>query len=166
MSATRTTPVSSKTASGKPGGSANEEGEGEVAKKASPLKNKKVLIGIVALLAIAGGVYQTMFAPKPKPAPPSGGDIVALDPTTLNLADGHYLKIALGVQLVKGKATLADFQNSQAQALVISEFSDRSVDSLSSNAARAKLSDDLLAKLKKAYPDKVFGVYITQFVTQ
>jgi flagellar FliL protein len=91
---------------------------------------------------------------------------VSMDPTTLNLADGHYLKIAISVQLVKGKATTTSFFTSHAAELVIDEFSDRTVDSLASNAARKKLSDDLLAKVKQAYPGEVYDVFMTQFVTQ
>ena len=42
----------------------------------------------------------------------------------------------------------------------------RTVASLSSNAKRQALMDDLETKLKKAYPGEVFKVYKTTFVTQ
>jgi flagellar FliL protein len=130
----------------------------------SVLKSKKALIVAAAVLAIGGGAYQ--FAMPSKAGPPAGGDVVSLDATTLNLAGGHYLKIAVAVQLVKGKAAATDFPTSHAAELTIDEFSNRTVDSLSSNAARKKLTSELLAKVQKAYPGEVYDVFLTQFVTQ
>ncbi len=134
---------------------------------AAPKKSKKKLIIIlVMVLLVAGGAYKFVLAPKPKPGPPVGGDIVALDANTLNLTDGHYLKIAVDLQLVKGKAAAATFLPSNAKELVIDQFSDRTVASLSTNAERLALTDQLTAAMKKAYPNEIFQVYITQFVTQ
>jgi flagellar FliL protein len=133
-------------------------------KKRSVLKSKKFLIAVVLVLVAAGGAYKFLV---PHPAgPPQGGDVVALDATTLNLTGGHYLKIAISVQLVKGKAAATDFSTSQAAQLTIEEFSNRTVASLSSNAARQRLVADLLTKLKKTYPGEVYDVFVTQFVTQ
>jgi flagellar FliL protein len=91
---------------------------------------------------------------------------VALDANTLNLSDGHYLKIAVDLQLVKGKAAAATFLPSDAKELVINQFSDRTVASLSTNAERIALTDQLEDAMKKAYPNEIFNVYLTQFVTQ
>ena len=150
------------------GGTVTNTDEGTPAKAGGGLKarvtSKKFLIVVALLLAVAGGAYK-FLAPHPV-GPPAGGDVVALDATTLNLAGGHYLKIAISVQLVKGKATATDFSTSKAAEATIDEFSDRTVASLSSNRARQKLTDELLTKLKAAYPEEVFDVFLTQFVTQ
>ncbi|GAB2476580.1 flagellar basal body-associated FliL family protein [Jatrophihabitans fulvus] len=140
-------------------------GKSEPAKK-SFLKSKKGIIAIVALLAVGGGGAYTFLAPPAKPEPISGGEVVPLDPTTVNLTGGHYLKVAIAVQLVKGKGTAEEFKTSEAAELVIDQFSDRSVRSVASNEARKKLMVDLEKKIKKAYKDEVFDVYLTQFVTQ
>jgi flagellar basal body-associated protein FliL len=92
--------------------------------------------------------------------------VVQLDPTTVNLTDGHYLQIAVAVQLVQGKATAAGFQGSHAAQLVIDEFSNRSVSALSSNAARKKLATDLEKQIEHAYPDEIFAIFLTKFVMQ
>jgi flagellar protein FliL len=130
----------------------------------SVLKSKKALVIAAAVLAVGGGAYQ--FAMPSKASPPAGGEVVTLDATTLNLAGGHYLKIAVAVQLVKGKATATGFATSHAAELTIDEFSNRTVGSLSSNAARKKLTAELLVKVQKAYPGEVYDVFLTQFVTQ
>lgn len=127
---------------------------------------KKLIIIVVLVLLVGGGAYKFVLAPKPKPGPPVGGDIVSLTANTLNLTDGHYLKIALDIQLAKGKASATTFQVSQAEQLVINEFSDRTVASLSTDAERLALTDQLEAAMKKAYPNEIFSIYLTQFVTQ
>jgi flagellar FliL protein len=127
---------------------------------------KKLIIIVVVVLVVVLGAYKFVLAPKPKAGPPVGGDIVSLEANTLNLSDGHYLKIAVDVQLVKGKAAAATFQMSHAEELVINQFSDRTVASLSTNAERLALTDQLEASMKKAYPNEIFSIYLTQFVTQ
>lgn len=134
--------------------------------KKSLLKSKKGLIIIVVLLAAIGYAAYTFLAPPGKPAPPAGGDIVPMEATTLNLQGGHYLKLAVAIQLVEGKATTEDFKTSEAAELVIDEFSDRTVEAVSSNEARKKLTAELEAKIKAAYEGEVFDVFLTQFVTQ
>lgn len=133
-------------------------------KKKNFLKSKKGIAVIVAVLLVGGGAYKFLM-PK-KVGPPVGGDVVALDPNTLNLTAGHYLKIAVAVQLVQGKASATDFQTAKAAAAVLDEFSNRSVASLSSNAERNRLMTDLERRLKQAYPGQVFALFPTEFVTQ
>ena len=96
----------------------------------------------------------------------SHSPVVAMEPATLNLAGGHYLKVAVAIQLIKGKAAATEFQSSHAAELVIDEFSNRTVTSLATNQQRKKLTNDLEKKIKAAYPDEVFHIYLTQFVTQ
>jgi flagellar protein FliL len=132
--------------------------------KKSPLKSKKFIMIVVLVLAVGGGAYK--FLMPQKAVPPAPGDVISMDATTLNLAGGHYLKIALSIELVKGKASATSFFTSQASELMIDEFSNRTVASLSSNAARQKALTDLLGKVKVAYPGEVYDVFITQFVTQ
>jgi flagellar FliL protein len=140
--------------------------EARSAAKATPKKKsrKKLVIAVIAVLAIGGGAYK--FAMPKKVGPPTGGDIVTLDPNTVNLASGHYLKITIAIQLVKGKASVGDFKPSEAAELVIDEFSDRSAASLLNNTTRKQLTAELESKIKAAYPGEVYDVFTPQFVTQ
>lgn len=145
--------------------SAPGDGKGDKASGKKKKPSKKIVIILVLILAVGGFLgYKKLMPAKPQPAQP--GDVVALDATTLNLAGGHYLKVAISVQLVAGKASATSFSTSQAAESVIKEFSDRSVPSLSSNAARDRLTTDLKSRIKKAYPGEVYDVFLTQFVTQ
>jgi flagellar FliL protein len=150
--------------SGSKAGAAAAGDEKAKAKK-SLFKSKKFIVILALVLAVGGGGYMFFLKPS-KAAPPTGGDVVAMDATTLNLTGGHYLKIAVAIQLVKGKATGTDFSTSHAAELVIDEFSNRTVASLSTNEARKKATADLLAAVKKAYPGEVYDLFVTQFVTQ
>lgn len=142
-----------------------EEKPADEAKKKSFLKSKKGIIAIVAVLGIGGGAYQFM-APAAEAGPAKGGDIVPMEATTVNLQGGHYLKLAVSVQLVEGKGTVDTFKTSQAAELVIDEFSNRTVAAVSSNEARKTLMDELEKKMKAAYEGEVYDLFITQFVTQ
>src|SRR5437763_11496353 len=99
-------------------------------------KSKKRLIMIVAVvLLLAGGGYM-MMGKKKKPAEPpkpKPGVVVSLDPITVNLAGGHFLKLGLALQAVAG--TKEDPNGSQALDIAIDEFSNKSITDLSSTAA-------------------------------
>lgn len=148
------------------GSSANGAGPdgGQAAAKKSLLKNKVFLIAVVLVLIVGGAAYKFLMPTKAEP--PKGGDVVQMEPMTLNLTGGNYLKVQTAIQLVAGKGTAADFATSHAAELVIDQFSNRPVASLSTNEARKELTAQLLTALKKAYPGEVYNVFLTQFVTQ
>jgi flagellar FliL protein len=68
------------------------------------MTKKKLLIGIVAILAIGGFVAKSMFL-KPKVVPPKIAGIVYVLPKTftLNLADGRYATMTVALQLAPGQ---------------------------------------------------------------
>lgn len=131
--------------------------------KTKKKSKKKLIIALVAVLAIGGGAYKFLM-PK-KVGPPTGGDVVVLDPNTVNLTNGYLLQVAVAIQLVKGKETADNFQPSHAAELVLDEYSGRSVASLATAAGREKLKADLETKVKAAYPGAVYDLFITKFVT-
>src|SRR5690348_3596191 len=126
-------------------------------------KSKKLLFIIVAvvLLAVAGGAAYMMMgggssskgkkaAAKPAPSP---GIVIALDPVTVNLSGGHFLKFAIALQ---GTITATkELDGSKALDLAIAEFSDKTLAQLSSNDGRDKVKKELVEQLEKAYPDEV-----------
>ena len=135
----------------------------------APKKSKKklIIIGalIVALVGGGAGGY-VMFAPKKasaKPAPVAG-KVAPLEAVTVNLADGHFLKLKMSLQATASAVDLPD--GSKAQDLAIDLFSNRSVAELSSNTERQRAKVELTAKVVKAYKDDVMDVYFTEFVMQ
>jgi flagellar protein FliL len=141
--------------------------------KADPKKkkSKKKLIAIVLVLLLAGGGAY-MFLGKSKGAaagpakvkPPTPGVVVTLDPITLNLAGGHFLKLGMALQATKNAVATPD--GAQALDLAVDEFSGRAVDSLTSLKARHKAEAELIAKVSKAYHGDVMDIYFTAFIMQ
>lgn len=131
---------------------------------------KKLLIIVLAavLVAVGGaaGAYFVFFKKPGPPPPPVGGAMVQMDAMTVTLAQGHFLKVQIAIQLVEGEAVPETFETIQASQLIIDTFSNREVAELTTNAARKDLTSQLLKGLKKAYPKEVFDVFLTQFVIQ
>ena len=151
-------------------------------------KKKLIVIGLGALLLLGGGAGGTYLLVKPAAAAEEPveevlvpGEVTALDPITLNLADGHYLKLGLALQATAstggGHEGSGGPDGSKALDLAIAEFSGLSTAELSDTAKRDHYKDELQEKIITAYEEEpakegehphkvVMGIYFTQFVTQ
>jgi flagellar FliL protein len=145
-------------------------GKDATTEEAPPKKSKKKLIIIVlaAVLLLGGAGGYLLVKPKSaaaaKPAP-TPGVVVVLDAQTINLADGHYLKLKMSLQMTADAGAEA-LDGSKALDLAIGEYSGMSMGELFSNGYREKTKADLLAKIKKGYDDKIMDLYFTTFVIQ
>jgi flagellar FliL protein len=125
-----------------------------------------IVLAAVLLLGAAGGGY-LLFKPKKaeaKPAP-TPGIVVVLDAQTINLADGHYLKLKMSLQMTADVGAEA-VDGSRALDLAIDQYSGVPMAQLFSNGFRVQTKADLLANVEKAYEDKVMAIYFTNFVIQ
>ena len=136
----------------------------------APAKGKKklimMIIAVVLLLGAGGGGY-LMFAGGSAEAAeevPEKGAVVSLEAGTINLADGHYLKMAMALQAPIDAAH--EPEGPQALDLAISHYTDRKIEELSTAKSREHLKAELAEKIKKAYHGDVMDIYFTQFVTQ
>jgi flagellar FliL protein len=152
--------------------SSDKEG-GKAAAAEAPKKSKKKLIIIVAAAALVlagvggyfvfagGGGKKSAATAKPSPIP---GGVLTISALTVNLADGHYLKIQLAVQAAAGVPS--DEDTSDWADMTIAEFSNMSVAQLSTAEGREKAKTDLLKKIQAKDKDMVLDLYFTQFVMQ
>ncbi len=140
--------------------------------KAKKGGKKKLLIILVALLVVGGAAYWFLLKPAPpaegaapveEPAPEPGA-VVVVEPISLNLADGHYLRIGIGLQLTADVAEEPD--TARALDLVVALFSQRPVAEVTTAEGRDALKAELLAQLEEAYEGEVMDVYFTDYVTQ
>jgi flagellar protein FliL len=134
-----------------------------------PKKSKKKLVMIlVPLLLVAVGGYLTMGKGGGAPAAPVPGVVVPLEPITINLAGGHFLKLGIAMQATKSAKETVD--GSHALDLAIEVFSNRTVEELGTNKGRTKFKDTLRDKIVEAYQTagvkEVMDVYFTEFVMQ
>ena len=143
----------------------------DAAAEETPKRSKKKLIIIVlaAVLLLGGGLggYLMFFKSSNKQAKPApvAGLVAPLDATTINLADGHYLKLKMSLQMTTdaGSETL---DGSRAMDLAIDQYSGMPMAQLFSNGFREQTKADLLAKVEKAYEGKIMAIYFTNFVIQ
>jgi flagellar FliL protein len=145
-----------------------DKGKDDAAPKGKRGGKLKLIIGAVALLALLGGVYQFVLAPKgakaaapPKPTP---GAVVKLDSITVNLAGGHFLKLGLSLQASADAGE--DVSGAKALDAAIEEFSGKSVSELSTRPGRDKAKALLVKTVSGLYEGKVYDVYFTDFVMQ
>jgi flagellar FliL protein len=126
-------------------------------------KKKKLIIMVLLVVLLGGGGYWFLLKPKgPEPAP-KPGEVLALEPVQVNLAEGHYLSIGIALQLVEG-AEEAD--GSKALDAVIDLFSGREIDELNKPKTREELKEELSHEVEERYEEEVMAVYFVQFVTQ
>jgi len=156
------------TATATRGGPATAAATGADAAAAPKSKKKKlfVLVGLVLVLAGAAAWFFLLRpsgeeAAEPEPVP---GEVIALEPISINLADGHYLRVGIALQAIEGAAHPPE--GSQALNLLIDTFTGRSLAELSDTATRQKLQEELVHHVEEAYHHDVMDVYFTEFVTQ
>ncbi|MDI6103950.1 flagellar basal body-associated FliL family protein [Actinoplanes sp. NEAU-A12] len=143
----------------------------------APKKSNKMLMIIIALslVVLGGGGAGAFFmlrgdtASAAEEAPVKGIITAAENALTVNLAEGHYLKLGFALQQTEDSGEEA-VDLSEAYELAIDEYTGRSIAELSTEEGRTKIKEQLVAKLIEAYTkdDKkmVMDIYYTSFVTQ
>jgi flagellar FliL protein len=143
--------------------------DAKAADEAPPKKSKKLIIIALAAVLLLGGGGGGFLLLKPKKAEakaaPTPGIVVVLDAQTINLADSHYLKLKMSLQMTADAGSEA-LDGSRALDLAIDQYSGRPIAQLFSTGYRKQTKADLLAKVGKAYDDKVMDIYFTTFVIQ
>ncbi len=142
----------------------------EPAKKAKSGKGLVVALVVVVLLVAAAATWWFVLRPQDGAAAPveekapEKGEVVAVEPVSLNLAGGHYLRLGFSLQLT------ADAHEAPDPALAIDHaialFSGRTVAEVSDPDTREALRDELAEQLSEVYEGEVMGVYLTNYVTQ
>ena len=158
---------------------ASKNGESKGSAKSKVLMVGVAVVGVAGLLkgfVLGGGASARVAA--------TGGDavttttahgpIVTLEPISLNLEGGRYLKVGLGLQLSGDKAGETGAEDSgdptkgyaRALDLTIEVLGGRPFAELSTPEGRATAKEELTRRLKETYEDEVEGVYFTSFVMQ
>ena len=130
---------------------------------------KKLLVLVVLVVVALAAVYLLVLKPKgdgkpaaaPKPVP---GAVVKLEPITINLAGGHFLKLGLALQATPDAGE--EVAGAKALDAAIGLFSGRTIDELAKREGREKAKKDLTAEVSELYEKKVYDVYFTDFVMQ
>ncbi|UQX87962.1 flagellar basal body-associated FliL family protein [Jatrophihabitans telluris] len=171
--ATDTTRVASQVkGSDKKGGKGGDGSDGadETGGKKKSMK-MKIILAVVVLLVAGGAAKFTILKPAAKTtsaskaaAKPVPGPTILMDEMTLNLADGHFLRLKLSVITTKGTAAALDL--TEGIQATIDEYSNQPVSALTGTKARTKAKNALLKEFKKIYPKKILDLIYTEFVMQ
>lgn len=110
----------------------------------------------------------TTTTTAPADAANPAGPVDTLDPITINLAAGHYLKVALALQVPAGldPSTIKTTENWEAIALktVIDSLSGQTLDGLA--GTREKVENLIGDAVCRKTEGKVLTIYFTDFVMQ
>jgi flagellar FliL protein len=130
---------------------AGKEADDKTEEKKGGMGKIVMIAPLVLLLAAAGwffflrgGDAEAKTLPAPEP-----GEVLTVDPITINLAGGHFLKVGMGLQVVKGAHEAPS--SAKALDLAISQFSGKTIAELSTSEGREKNKAELTARIKLAY---------------
>lgn len=145
------------------------EGAKAEAGEAKGGKRTKLLVLVVVTVVALAAVYMLVLKPKGggKPAPkpkPVAGAVVKLDPITVNLAAGHFLKLGLSLQASADAGE--DVSGAKALDAAIGLFTGRTVEELAKRDGRERAKAALVKQVAELYEDKVYDIYFTDFVMQ
>jgi flagellar FliL protein len=155
-----------------------EEGEEPAAVAEAPPAKKRS--NLVPAIVIAVGLVVGGFLMKPSAPPAEGeaakeeeevvpGEMATIEPITLNLADGHYLRLGVGIELVEGvpaKEFLEGGDADRFKDLMISEVGDMTIEQVSTTEGRTALKATLRHGAEKLYEDEFVEIYLTEAVVQ
>jgi flagellar FliL protein len=139
--------------------------------KRKPKKKLILILAAVLVVLVGAAAYWFLLGPgkasdgaAAAPPAPKPGVVLKVDPVSINLSGGHYLRLGLGLQLTADVATAPD--PAKALDLAITLYSGHTLAEVSDPATRDALKAQLVTELSTAYEGEVMDVYLTNFVTQ
>jgi flagellar FliL protein len=138
---------------------------------------KKIVMVVVPVLLVVVAAWYFVLGPgsgnskaEEKPKEVELGEVVALDPITMNLADGRLLKVGLALQLPleppDGGGGHGEFSGSVALDEAIAYLGEHTYAQLAAPAARQAVKKELSHRVSERYHHAVLEVYFTEFVMQ
>ncbi len=151
------------------------EPEGKQGRKGKAKRSNVVPAVIIAVGLVVGG-----FLMKPSGAPAGEeevveeeevlpGEVVALDAMTLNLSDGHYLRLGVALELIEG-VEAKEFEESGAtnrfRDLLIERVADLPAEQFTTPEGREELKSLLRDGGHELFEEEFHEVYLTELVVQ
>ncbi|WP_298462407.1 flagellar basal body-associated FliL family protein [uncultured Cellulomonas sp.] len=156
------------------GGGAKADATAEAPEPTKKSKKLVVVIAVVAVLAAAAAAWFLFLKPAPAAAEEEAahaeeevvelGEVVTVDPVSLNLAGGRYLRLGIALQLSAEVAEAVDPARALDQTIAL--FSGRDIAAVTDPAVRDQLKAELVQQLTESYHGEVVDVYFTEYVTQ
>ena len=143
--------------------------------------NKKILIPLIAVLAIGGYAGYSFAMPKPKtPKPKVNGTIYILPkPFTLNMAGGQYATLTVALDLSATQTEGVTDPNNPpptgfgslpeeavVRAIITDVVTGQPASALISASGRQHMEDEILRDIKHQTDDHITGIYFTDLAVQ
>lgn len=129
-------------------------------------RGRLVLLLVGGLAALAAAYWFLLAGGDEQPAEPVKGEVVSLEPITMNLADGRLLKVGLALQLTEAAAEHGEVSGAPALDEAIAFLGEHSFAELSAKGAREKAKAELSRRVGERYHGDVMEVLFTEFVMQ
>lgn len=144
-------------------------------------RRSRILIGAALMIGLVGGWKGFVAGGSSGPGQAASGEsvtttthpgpVVTLEPFTINIGGGRYLKVGLGLQLA-GDVEEAEPTNDDdptkgyapAVDLAIETLTNGDADQLGAPSGRSEMKARLLERLREVYGEEVEEVYFTRFV--
>jgi flagellar protein FliL len=126
-------------------------------------RGKKLVVLLLVLALVGAAAWWFLLRGPSAPEEPVPGEVVALEPIQINLADGHYLRIGVALQLTEAAH---EVDGSKALDAVIELFSGAEPAELANPEKRHEYKKHLEKELAHSYHGDVLEVYFTELVTQ
>lgn len=93
---------------------------------------------------------------------------VDLPAMSINLTDGHYLRITVSLALCPDVVLLEgeEFESAPAKDIIVSTLSGQSMAALADPEGRERVKEVLTDKIAATYPEEVYEIYLLEFVMQ
>lgn len=127
-------------------------------------KKKFVIIGVVLLVVVAAAGYFFLKPGGDKKEEPVPGVVMDIEPVTVNLSGGGYLKVGVAMQLTEDAAAHGEPSGAHAADLTIAEFSQADLSDVTGK--RQEMQDSLEKKIIHAYHGTVIEIFYTEYVAQ
>ncbi|QDC23652.1 flagellar basal body-associated FliL family protein [Georgenia yuyongxinii] len=134
-----------------------------------PRRGKGVLVSLAVVIVVLVAAAAFLLRPWESEAAAAPeqvelGLVVPVEPISINLADGHYLRLGFSIQLTKDATT--ELQVARALDLAIGVFSGKPLAEINDPALREELKTELVRQLSETFDGEVVDVYLTDYVTQ
>lgn len=127
-------------------------------------KGKIIIIAVVALALVAGGWFMFLKPKGEGEKKPEPGAVMVIEPTTVNLSGGNYLKIGVTLQMSADAGGHGDPNPAPALDLIIAEYSQASLADVTGK--REEMKKHLEKEILHAYHGDVLSVWLTEYVAQ
>ena len=146
-----------------------EQSAGKKRGRGSSILIVVLVIVILALLAVAAFLLRpwessSAAAEPATPEPVVLGEVVAIEPISLNLTEGNYVRLGFSMQLSEDAPE--ELETARAIDIAIATFSGRTVEEVNNLESRAQITQQFIADLNEAFEGAVVDVYYTDLVTQ